>query len=75
MTEAAQLFMEAEWRDASLQCPSFEEHLTAAINCYNHAVKVSPSLQCPSFEEHLTAAINCYNHAVKVSHQEIESSE
>ncbi|XP_072044574.1 40-kDa huntingtin-associated protein-like [Amphiura filiformis] len=40
LTEAAQLFLEAEWKDASLQCPSFEEHLTASINCYNHAVKV-----------------------------------
>ena len=49
LTEAAQLFLEAEWKDASLQCPRFEEHLTASINCFNHAIKVCGVYQTDFF--------------------------
>lgn len=40
LTEAARNFLEAEVANQDLQCPSFNEHLTAAINCYSHAIRV-----------------------------------
>ncbi|XP_013400326.1 factor VIII intron 22 protein [Lingula anatina] len=40
LTEAGRAFMEAEMADRELDCPCFEENLTAAINCYGHAVRV-----------------------------------
>ncbi|KAK3090450.1 hypothetical protein FSP39_011960 [Pinctada imbricata] len=40
LTDAARSFMEAEQTNIELRCPSFEEHLTAAINCYSHAIRV-----------------------------------
>ncbi|XP_013396812.2 factor VIII intron 22 protein-like [Lingula anatina] len=39
LTEAGRAFMEAEMADRELDCPCFEENLTAAINCYGHAVR------------------------------------
>ncbi|XP_030840673.1 factor VIII intron 22 protein [Strongylocentrotus purpuratus] len=41
LVEAAHEFLDAEWSDRSMHCPNFEENLCAAINCYNHAVRVS----------------------------------
>ncbi|KAJ8319451.1 hypothetical protein KUTeg_004542, partial [Tegillarca granosa] len=40
LTEAARAFLQAELSNRELKCPSFEEHLTAAINCYSHAIRV-----------------------------------
>uniref|UniRef100_K1QXM0 Factor VIII intron 22 protein n=1 Tax=Magallana gigas TaxID=29159 RepID=K1QXM0_MAGGI len=40
LTEAARNFLEAEVANQELRCPSFNEHLTAAINCYSHAIRV-----------------------------------
>ncbi|XP_033106691.1 40-kDa huntingtin-associated protein-like [Anneissia japonica] len=40
LIDAAQHFLEAENIDQSTSCPNFEEHLSAAVNCYGHAVKV-----------------------------------
>ena len=40
LTEAARSFLEAEMNNRDIKCPSFEEHLTAAINCYSHAIRV-----------------------------------
>ncbi|XP_076075099.1 40-kDa huntingtin-associated protein-like isoform X1 [Mytilus galloprovincialis] len=40
LTEAARAFLEAEMNNRDIKCPSFEEHLTAAINCYSHAIRV-----------------------------------
>ena len=41
LTEAARAFLEAEMANRDLKCPSFEEHLSASINCYSHAIRVS----------------------------------
>ena len=41
LTEAAREFINAELDNVNLKCPSFQEHLTAAINCYSHAIRVS----------------------------------
>ncbi|WAQ96500.1 HAP40-like protein [Mya arenaria] len=40
LLEAARNFVHAELDNVGLRCPSFHEHLTAAINCYCHAVRV-----------------------------------
>ncbi|XP_066291408.1 40-kDa huntingtin-associated protein-like isoform X1 [Branchiostoma lanceolatum] len=40
LVEAARLFLEAECTNQMLKCPGFEEHLIAAMNCYNFAIKV-----------------------------------
>lgn len=40
LTEAAREFINAELDNVNLKCPSFQEHLTAAINCYSHAIRV-----------------------------------
>ncbi|CAH1273282.1 F8A1 [Branchiostoma lanceolatum] len=40
LVEAARLFLEAECTNQTLKCPGFEEHLIAAMNCYNFAIKV-----------------------------------
>ncbi|XP_046572881.1 40-kDa huntingtin-associated protein-like [Haliotis rubra] len=40
LTQAARSFLEAELFNRSLKYPGFEEHLTAAINCYGHAIRV-----------------------------------
>jgi tetratricopeptide (TPR) repeat protein len=40
LTEAARSFLQAELSVADLNCPSFQEHLHAAINCYSHAIRV-----------------------------------
>ena len=45
LTEAARSFLEAEMNNRDIRCPSFEEHLTAAINCYSHAIRVSVTIQ------------------------------
>ncbi|XP_078692934.1 uncharacterized protein LOC144922760 isoform X3 [Branchiostoma floridae x Branchiostoma belcheri] len=39
LVEEARLFLEAEWTNQTLKCPGFEEHLIAAMNCYNFAIK------------------------------------
>lgn len=43
LTEAARLFLQEEKETHRLQCPGFEEHLQAAINCYSFAIKVDIS--------------------------------
>ncbi|XP_064604680.1 40-kDa huntingtin-associated protein-like isoform X2 [Liolophura sinensis] len=40
LTDAARSFLQAQAAERDLQCPTFEEHLTAAINCYSHAIRV-----------------------------------
>ncbi|GFO02261.1 factor viii intron 22 protein-like [Plakobranchus ocellatus] len=40
LTDAARSFLEAEQMDKELRVPGFQEHLTAAINCYSHAIRV-----------------------------------
>ncbi|ELT92152.1 hypothetical protein CAPTEDRAFT_164298 [Capitella teleta] len=40
LTEAARSFLTAEKTVKDLRCPSFNEHLNAAINCYSHAIRV-----------------------------------
>ncbi|XP_046406222.1 40-kDa huntingtin-associated protein-like [Ischnura elegans] len=40
LVKGARLFLEAEKRNHSLRCPSFDEHLQAAISCYNSAIKL-----------------------------------
>lgn len=40
LVEAARLFLKAERENLELKCPSFEEHLTEAIHCYNQAIKI-----------------------------------
>ncbi|PVD39529.1 hypothetical protein C0Q70_02163 [Pomacea canaliculata] len=40
LTEAARSFLAAERADVDLRCPTFQEHLTASINCYSHAIRV-----------------------------------
>ena len=40
LTEAGRAFLQVEDTSQMLCCPSFEEHLNAAINCYSHAVRV-----------------------------------
>lgn len=40
LTNAARAFLEAENGNAELNCPSFQEHLNASINCYSHAIRV-----------------------------------
>ncbi len=41
LIDATHHFMHAEEVDHALKCPGFEENLTAGINCYNHAIRVS----------------------------------
>jgi len=40
LTNAARSFLKAEIDISELRCPSFKEHLNAAINCYSHAIRV-----------------------------------
>lgn len=40
LTEAARSFLQSEHSIQELHCPSFQEHLNAAINCYSHAIRV-----------------------------------
>ncbi|KAK7501479.1 hypothetical protein BaRGS_00007283 [Batillaria attramentaria] len=40
LMDAARSFLGAEQTDTELRCPSFQEHLTASINCYSHAIRV-----------------------------------
>lgn len=40
LVKGARLFLQAENRNFSLRCPSFDEHLQAAINCYNYAIRL-----------------------------------
>ena len=44
LLEAARMFIQAEKQSSDLLCPSYEENLTAAINCYEHAIKVNSNL-------------------------------
>ena len=41
LTNAARAFLDAEEINLDLHCPSFDEHLCAATNCYSHAIRVS----------------------------------
>lgn len=43
LVDSANHFLKAHWSDETLKCPNFQEHLMAAINCYNHALRVSKS--------------------------------
>lgn len=40
LVHGARLFLDAEQKNHEIRCPSFNEHLNAAISCYNHAIKV-----------------------------------
>lgn len=40
LVDAARNFVKAEIDNVGLKCPSFQEHLTSAINCYSHAIRV-----------------------------------
>ncbi|KAH3861555.1 hypothetical protein DPMN_024487 [Dreissena polymorpha] len=40
LLDAARNFVTAENDSVGLKCPSFQEHITAAINCYGHAIRV-----------------------------------
>ena len=40
LTEAARAFLESEHNSREIHSPSFQEHLSAAINCYSHAIRV-----------------------------------
>ncbi|CAG5124356.1 unnamed protein product [Candidula unifasciata] len=40
LIDAARAFLEAELMDRELVVPGFQEHLTASINCYSHAIRV-----------------------------------
>lgn len=40
LVESARLFVTAHAELENILCPNFEEHLTAAINCYGHAIRV-----------------------------------
>jgi tetratricopeptide (TPR) repeat protein len=40
LSEAARNFLQAEQDVQDLNCPSFQEHLHASINCYSHAIRV-----------------------------------
>uniref|UniRef100_T1JBR8 Uncharacterized protein n=1 Tax=Strigamia maritima TaxID=126957 RepID=T1JBR8_STRMM len=40
LVHGARLFLDAEKQNRDLNCPSFEDHLNAAINCYSHAVRI-----------------------------------
>lgn len=40
LTHAARAFLQAENTNKQIKCPSFEEHLSAAVNCYSHAIRV-----------------------------------
>lgn len=40
LTEAARSFLLSEHSVQDIHCPSFQEHLNAAINCYSHAIRV-----------------------------------
>lgn len=48
LTEAARAFLEAEIVNNELRCPGFEEHLSAAINCYSHSIRVHIENKQPS---------------------------
>lgn len=39
LIQSARLFLQAERQNHDLQCPSFGEHLNAAVSCYQHAIK------------------------------------
>lgn len=38
--DAGRYFVLAEKQTSDLLCPSYQENLSAAINCYEHAIKV-----------------------------------
>lgn len=40
LVHGARLFLEAENLNRKLNCPSLDDHLNAAINCYNHAIRI-----------------------------------
>ncbi|XP_045212398.1 40-kDa huntingtin-associated protein-like isoform X1 [Mercenaria mercenaria] len=40
LVDAAREFIKAEVDNVGIRCLSFQEHLTAAINCYSHAIRV-----------------------------------
>ncbi|GAB6026285.1 coagulation factor VIII-associated [Chamberlinius hualienensis] len=40
LIQAARLFLEEEMQNFDLKCATFNEYLNAAINCFNHAIRV-----------------------------------
>ncbi|KAF6028314.1 F8A1 [Bugula neritina] len=54
LVDAGRYFVLAEKQTSDLLCPSYQENLSAAINCYEHAIKVSVDSGEPSL-----AALNC----------------
>ena len=45
LLDAARCFIDAEKLNEELLCPSYHEHVTAAVNCYSHAFRVSYLVQ------------------------------
>ncbi|XP_077868293.1 40-kDa huntingtin-associated protein-like [Saccoglossus kowalevskii] len=60
LTEAARLFLHAAENDESLYCAHFDEHLTAAINCHNHAVRVLTEQKQPALAATLSLQLGNY---------------
>ncbi|XP_074647592.1 40-kDa huntingtin-associated protein-like [Tubulanus polymorphus] len=40
LVNAARNFLEADIALRDLKCPNFDEHISAAVNCYSHAIRV-----------------------------------
>lgn len=57
LLQAARLFLEAEQLSHQLLCPSFSEHLQAAISAYNHCVKVYIDSEQPALAAALSLEI------------------
>ncbi|XP_070580749.1 40-kDa huntingtin-associated protein-like isoform X1 [Ptychodera flava] len=60
ITEAARLFLQASEADRSLQCTHFDEHLNAAINCYNHAMRILTEQKQPALAATLSLQLGNY---------------
>ncbi|XP_077979997.1 40-kDa huntingtin-associated protein-like [Glandiceps talaboti] len=60
LTEAARLFVQASEADRSLDCPHFDEHLTAAINCYNHTIRILTEQKQPALAAMLSLQLGNY---------------
>ncbi|XP_064644443.1 40-kDa huntingtin-associated protein-like [Lineus longissimus] len=57
LVEAARAFLLAEENLRELKCPSFEEHVSASINCYGHAIRVHLENKQPSLAAGLCAEV------------------
>ncbi|KAK2156634.1 hypothetical protein LSH36_208g01049 [Paralvinella palmiformis] len=57
LTNAARSFLKAEIDISELRCPSFKEHLNAAINCYSHAIRVHVENKQPALAAALSIEV------------------